>query len=122
LEKADERAQEEVESMSVLKKVMLLGVGAATVTREKAEELVEDLVKRGEVAAGDKAKAIDELQHKAEAATAEIKKLVDERLDAVSKKLHWLDDMRKLEGRVEALSARVDALEKALKAKEDQGN
>jgi polyhydroxyalkanoate synthesis regulator phasin len=108
--------------MSVLKKVMLLGVGAATVTREKAEELVEDLVKRGEVAAGDKAKAIDELQHKAETATAEIKKLVDDRLDAVSKKLHWLDDVRKLEGRVEALSARVDELEKALKAKEGQGN
>jgi polyhydroxyalkanoate synthesis regulator phasin len=122
LEKAGERAQEEVESMSVLKKVMLLGIGAATVTREKAEELVEDLVKRGEVAAGDKAKAIDELQHKAEAATAEIKKLVDERLDAVSKKLHWLDDMRKLEGRVEALSAKVDALEKALEAREGQGN
>jgi polyhydroxyalkanoate synthesis regulator phasin len=122
LENARVRIREEVESMSVLRKVMLLGVGAATLTREKAEELVEDLVKRGEVAAGDKAKAIEELEHKAEAATTEIKKLVDEHLDAVSKKLHWLDDMRKLQGRVDTLTARVEELEKALKAREGQGN
>jgi ubiquinone biosynthesis protein UbiJ len=39
----------------------------------------------------------------------------------VSKKLRWLDDVRKLEGRVEALTARVDELEKALQAREGQG-
>ncbi|HVP58340.1 MAG TPA: hypothetical protein VMU02_09600 [bacterium] len=108
--------------MSVLKKAMMFGVGAAALTREKAEELVDDLVKRGEVAAGDKAKAIDELQRKAEAATAEVKKLVDDRVEAVSKKLRWLEDMKKLEGRVTGLTARVDELEKALKAKEGKGN
>ena len=107
--------------MSVLKRVVMMGVGAATVTREKAEELVDELVKRGEVAAGDKAKAIDELQQRAQSATGEIKKMVDEQVDAVSKKLHWLDDVRKLQTNVESLSARVDALEKTLKATEGQG-
>ena len=111
-----------MESMSVLKRMMLMGVGAATITREKAEELVEDLVKRGEVAAGDKAKAIDEIQQKAQAATAEVKKMVDERVEAVSKKLRWIDDLRKVQGQIDEMKARIDALEKALKAKEGQGN
>jgi polyhydroxyalkanoate synthesis regulator phasin len=108
--------------MSVLKRMVLMGMGAATITKEKAEEMVEELVKRGEVAAGDKAKAIDELQQKAQAATADIKKLVDEHVEVVSKKLRWIDDLRKAQGQIDELKARVDALEKALKAKEGQGN
>ena len=108
--------------MSVLKKMMLLGVGAATVTKEKAEEIVEDLIKRGEVASADKAKVIDEIQEKAQAATAEIRKMIDERVDAVSKKLHWLDDMRKLQGQVQELNSRLAEIEKNLKEREAKGN
>ena len=108
--------------MSVLKKMMLLGVGVATVTKEKAEEIVEDLIKRGEVASGDKAKVIDEIQEKAQAATAEIRKMIDERVDAVSKKLHWLDDMRKLQGQVQELNSRLAEIEKNLKEREAKGN
>ena len=108
--------------MSVLKKMMLLGVGVATVTKEKAEEIVEDLIKRGEVASGDKAKVIDEIQEKAQAATAEIRKMIDERVDAMSKKLHWLDDMRKLQGQVQELNSRLAEIEKNLKEREAKGN
>jgi len=108
--------------MSVLKKMMLLGVGVATVTKEKAEEIVEDLIKRGEVASGDKAKVIDEIHEKAQAATAEIRKMIDERVDAVSKKLHWLDDMRKLQGQVQELNSRLAEIEKNLKEREAKGN
>ena len=108
--------------MSVLKKMILLGVGVATVTKEKAEEIVEDLIKRGEVASGDKAKVIDEIQEKAQAATAEIRKMIDERVDAMSKKLHWLDDMRKLQGQVQELNSRLAEIEKNLKEREAKGN
>jgi polyhydroxyalkanoate synthesis regulator phasin len=104
----------EVAQVSVFKKMLMVGLGAATVTKEKAEEIVEDLVKRGEVAAGDRAKAIEELQQKAQAAAGEVKKMVDERVETLAKKLKWIDDMRKLQAQTEQINARLDQIEKAL--------
>jgi polyhydroxyalkanoate synthesis regulator phasin len=103
----------EVFGMSVFKSIMLFGWGLASATRERVEEAVEDMIKRGEVASADRAKAIDELQQKAQAAATEIRKIVDERVEAVGKKLRWIDDLRKLQGEVDALKARVAALEQA---------
>jgi len=104
--------------MSVLKKAMLFGVGMASLTKDKAEELVEEMIKRGEVAAGDRAKAIEEIHEKAMSAAADVKKLVDERVDSVTKKFKWLDDMRKLQGQVQELNTRLDQIEKTLKERE----
>jgi polyhydroxyalkanoate synthesis regulator phasin len=98
--------------MSILKNIVLLGVGMASVTRDKAEEVVEELIKRGEVASADKAKVIDEIQEKAQAATVEVRKIVDERVEAVGKKLRWFEDMNQLRARVEELEVRLAALEK----------
>jgi polyhydroxyalkanoate synthesis regulator phasin len=98
--------------MSVIKNIMYLGVGMASVTRDKIEEVVEDLVKKGEVASADRSKAIDELQQRATAAAVEVRKVVDERVEAVGKKLKWIDDLRKLQGEMEELKARVAELEK----------
>jgi polyhydroxyalkanoate synthesis regulator phasin len=105
-------------AMSVLKRAMLFGVGVASITKEKAEEIVEDLVKRGEVAAGDRAKAIEEIHEKAMSAAADVKKLVDERVDAMTRKFKWLDDMRRLQSQVQELNARLDQLEKTLNERE----
>ena len=104
--------------MSVLKKAMLFGVGMASLTKDKAEELVEDMIKRGEVAAGDRAKAIEEIHEKAMSAAADVKKLVDERVDAVTRKFKWLDDMRKLQAQVQEMNARLEQIEKILKERE----
>ena len=107
----------EVDAMSVIKSIMLFGVGVASLTREKVEEAVEDLIKRGEIASADRSKAIEELQHKAQTAAAEIRKIVDERVEAVGQKLRWTDDRRKLEAEVKELGARIDKLEDARKRK-----
>ena len=99
--------------MSVIKNIMYLGVGMASLTREKIEEAVEDLVKRGELASADRSKAIDELQQKAHAAAAEVRKVVDERIEAVGKRLRWIEDLRKLQGEVQDLKARIEEMEKS---------
>lgn len=99
-----------------MKSIMLFGWGVASATREKIEEAVEEMIKRGEVASADRSKAIDELQQKAQAAASEIRKVVDERIEAVGKRLRWIDDLRKVQGEVDRLKARVDQLEKAGKA------
>jgi polyhydroxyalkanoate synthesis regulator phasin len=101
--------------MSVIKNIMLLGWGVASVTREKVEEAVEELIKRGEIASADRAKAIDELQQKAQAAAAEIRKIVDERVEAVGKKFRRDEELRRLEAEVEDLKAKIRSLEQAKK-------
>jgi polyhydroxyalkanoate synthesis regulator phasin len=102
--------------MSVIRNIMYLGVGMATVTREKIEQAVDDLVKRGEVASADRAKAIDELQQRAQAAAAEIRKVVDDRIESVGKRFRWSEEIDGLRSEVEHLKAKVDELEKAKKS------
>jgi len=99
--------------MSAIKNIVYLGVGMASATREKLEEVVEDLVKRGEVTSADRSKALEELQQRAQTTANDVRKIVDERVEAVGKKLRWIDDLRKVQGEVDTLKARVAELEKA---------
>jgi polyhydroxyalkanoate synthesis regulator phasin len=115
-----EHFKEEAIDMSVLKSMMMLGIGVATVTREKAEEVVEDLIRRGEVASADKAQVIDEIQQRAQSATADVKRLVDERIEIVGKKLRWFEEMNELRTEVEELRSRVADLEAERKEPETQ--
>ena len=47
--------------MDIIRRAVLLGLGVISLTKEKAEEVVDDLVKRGEVASGERFKAVDTL-------------------------------------------------------------
>lgn len=108
--------------MSVIRNIMYLGVGMATVTREKVEQAVDDLVKRGEVASSDRAKAIDELQQRAQAAAVEVRKVVDDRIESVAKRFRWGEEIDKLRSEMEQLKARLDEIEKAGKSSRSAGN
>ena len=50
----------------LLRKGMLLGLGFVTLTRERAEALADELIKKGELAREERAGAIDELIRRAE--------------------------------------------------------
>ena len=52
--------------MDIIRKTVLLGLGLISLTKEKAEGVVDDLVKRGEVASEDRYKAVDSLLKEAE--------------------------------------------------------
>lgn len=80
------------------RKIVLTGVGLADLTVEKAENLVKELVKRGEVVEGESKKYVDDLMKKAKDAEENFKTKVEEILkekqyvtkeafDEVSKKL-----------------------------------
>ena len=116
-----QRFQKGVREMSVIRNIMYLGVGMATVTREKIEQAVDDLVKRGEVASADRAKAIDELQQRAQAAAAEVRKVVDDRIESLGKRLRWTEEIEKLRSEVEGLKARLDEAEKPKKSSRSSG-
>ena len=56
---------------------------------------------------------VEELVKKADLTKSEVRKVVDERIEAVGKRLRWIEDLRKLQGEVESLKARIEEMEKS---------
>lgn len=52
--------------MKAINNAILAGLGAISLTREKAEEIVDTLIKKGELARGDRKMAVEDLITKAE--------------------------------------------------------
>jgi polyhydroxyalkanoate synthesis regulator phasin len=93
----------------VIKKAMLVGLGA----QEKAKEFVEELVKAGELSKSEASTLVKEWSAKAEESTKEFDKRVKETVANVLEKLNipTREDMEKLEKKVQALNARLKKLE-----------
>ena len=94
----------------VLQKAWLFGVGVFDFTREKVEDLVKEMVRRVEITQQEGPEAVRELLGKAQEAqqamVAKVKELTKSALDEI--KVAKASEL-------EALEARVAALEKALK-------
>ena len=73
---------------NLIKKTILTGLGIASLTKEKAEKLVNNLVKEGEVSQGEGSKLIKELLEKAESNKKAIEKQVESALKNALKKLN----------------------------------
>ncbi|MHB8843162.1 MAG: phasin family protein [Nitrospirota bacterium] len=93
----------------VIKKAMLVGLGA----QEKAKEFVEELVKAGELSKSEGSTLVKEWTAKAEESTKEFDKRVKETVANVLEKLNIpnREDMEKLEKKVQTLNARLKKLE-----------
>jgi len=64
--------------MDAFKKAMLLGLGVISLTKEKAEEAVDDLIKRGEVSREERFKMVDKLLKEAEKQEEELSGKISE--------------------------------------------
>jgi polyhydroxyalkanoate synthesis repressor PhaR len=71
---------------SLTKRVLLGGVGLASLTQDKAEQLASELVKRGEVEEGDKAKFVKQIIDKVEKGSKDFKHLVEGLVQEVTAK------------------------------------
>jgi polyhydroxyalkanoate synthesis regulator phasin len=52
--------------MDSIREAMYLGLGAISLTKKKAEEIIDDLVKRGEMSANNRAATVEQLLKEAE--------------------------------------------------------
>ena len=93
----------------LIKKAMLVGLGA----QEKAKEFVDELVKAGELSKSEASTLVKEWTTKAEESTKEFDKRVKETVANILEKLNipTREDMEKLEKKVQALNARLKKLE-----------
>lgn len=100
----------------LIKKMLLAGVGLASLSQEKAEALVNELVKRGEVAEDERAKFIKTLITKMEQGSTDLKsmfeKVVSGKEDDKEKKEYTMDE---LNTKIEQLTKAIEEL-KAVKA------
>ncbi len=110
-------------SMSLLKNTVLASIGVFQVSKEKAEEVIDDLIKRGELDQSDRKNAVLELLDRAEASTSKFTgKLtkeagkVQKEVAAAIKKINVAkkDDLKKLETKVDKMAKSLKAIEKKL--------
>jgi polyhydroxyalkanoate synthesis regulator phasin len=93
----------------VIKRAMLAGLGA----QEKARELVDELVKAGELSKNEAATLVKEWASKAEESTKDLDLKVKDTIAGAFEKLNipTRDDLEKLEKKMQGISARVSKLE-----------
>ncbi len=113
-------------SMSILKNTVLASIGAFEVTKARAEKVIDELIKRGEINKGDRTDAVMELMDRAEKSTAKVydrvagevgkaQKEIAKYTDQVKQyKVVKREDMQKLEKKVDKLTKLVSSLEKKL--------
>ena len=94
-------------SMSNLKNTILASIGVLHVTKAKAESIIDDLIKKGDLDKSDRKKAIMELLDKVEESTAEFSKKVTSGLTWATQ-----DDLKRVERRVNKIAKQLKELAK----------
>lgn len=107
-------------SMSILKNTVLASIGVIQVTKSKAEKIIDDLIKKGELDKSDRKKAVMELLEKAENSTADLRKKFSSEAQRAGKSmskmtagLNWAtqDDLKKLERKVNRLAKQIKEMQ-----------
>ena len=98
----------------IVHKALMLGIGVP----EKVKELVDELVKKGELSESQGAKIVKECSEKVSRSGDELSRNVSEIIDRALEKVNipTKDEMEKMNRKVLALTTRVKKLEEALQA------
>lgn len=91
-----------------LDKLMLAGLGALTMTRERAEKMFDEYVSRGQAAKEARTGFVKEVMDGAEKTRLELQKLVSDQVRQTVNNLHVAtkDDIQRLEQKVDQLLSR----------------
>ncbi len=95
--------------IDIIKKSIYLGLGAATVTKEKIDSLVDELVEKGQLKKEDKPKAVQDILDKIEEEEKELKTKIDDTVIETMKKVGIVQ-----KSEFDILVKRVEELEKKI--------
>jgi len=95
---------------NIINKAILAGLGALSLTREKVEEVVDDLVKRGEISLDEKPGVLTDLIKAAEKRQDEAKVFIQKEVQKVLKALDipTRQEINTLREQIENLSKRQE--------------
>lgn len=104
------------ETVDILRKSVLFGLGLFTLSKERAEEIVDELIKKGELAKGQRAEAVRNLVDKAEKRSKELKDKVDEQVKKTTEKFksQTKTELQSLNEKIDKLAETVANLEKKI--------
>ncbi|MCM2982425.1 hypothetical protein M3599_15970 [Niallia circulans] len=90
---------------TTIEKALSLGLGLAIAGKEQVEKTVEELVKKGEISKNESKDLINHLIQKGEEMKGQLEAVAKEKVNAAygELKLATLEDVKKLEKRIEAL-------------------
>lgn len=103
-------------TMDFFKKSVLFGLGLFDLTKEKAERLVDEMVKRGEMSQSDKAKAVKELLKGHDERMKKLKTKIDESVEKITAKVRGKEkaELTQLHKKIDQLTKVIEKLEKKL--------
>jgi polyhydroxyalkanoate synthesis regulator phasin len=95
-----------------VRKLGLIGAGLWAMTEEKIDDLVKDLVDKGDISKEEGKKAIQDLLEESKKQKTDLEKKVSEKIqDAISKKdIFTKKDVHELEARIVALEEEIQRL------------
>lgn len=103
--------QESQSMESVIKKFLLGGIGLATLTKDRLDELVNELVERGELAEDQRAKFIKDLMNKSSELTHKVMdKVTTGPLDSNAPKASKEERINELEDRILSMQKELENL------------
>ncbi len=103
--------------MDFIKKSMLLGLGIASLSKEKVEKLVDELIKKGEMAEKERPKVIDKLLKEAK---KQEKEFIRKTSGIVQKVIEKMGLPTKKD--VEKILKRLEGLEKKISKAKEKGS
>lgn len=103
-----------MQSQGILRKTMLAGLGIYSLTKEKAQAMMDDLVQRGDLSKDEGAKFVKAMLEKADEEVTFLKKMIDERINKASAKfrLPYEEEFKKLNQKIDKLSKQVENISK----------
>jgi len=100
--------------MDAMKKLMLAALGAVHISKEKMEEIFDELVKKGEMTSGEKTEAMKKMAEKIESSAEKLKDTIETKVSTAVEKINVSARVNDLNKKVEELSAKIEELSKKL--------
>jgi len=94
----------------LIEKFILTGLGAVSLTKEKVDKIVKDLIKEGEISKGDGARLVREMLNKIESNKKSFEKQVQKSVKDIVKKINvpTRKEITDLKKQIEKLSKKLD--------------
>ena len=91
-----------------LDKLMLAGLGAMTMTREKAEEIFDEYVEKGKAQKEQRSGFVKDMMDQADKAKADLEKVISEQVEKAMAKqpIATKEDVKRIEDKLDQLLAR----------------
>jgi len=96
--------------MSMIEKALYLGLGVFSVTRERLEKVVNELMEKGEISREEVGQVVEDLIKRGEEEKKAIRKLIQEEMGGLKKDLSvsTQSELEQLKERIEELERRIN--------------